>query len=57
VNNFFTPIFRLAKHHPLPWVPLCAINMPIEPRQALASRRKGGPPPPTMRPLFRWIRF
>ncbi|HEX3162665.1 MAG TPA: hypothetical protein VHQ92_08810 [Pseudolabrys sp.] len=26
MNNFFTPIFRLAKHHPLPWVPLRAIN-------------------------------
>jgi hypothetical protein len=35
LNNFFTPIFRLAKHHPLPWVPLRAINMPNEPRQAV----------------------
>jgi hypothetical protein len=40
VNNFFTPIFRLAKHHPLPWVPLRAINMPIELRQACPPRHR-----------------
>ena len=38
MNNFFTPIFRLTKHHPLPWVPLRAIHMPIEPPQAFPSR-------------------
>ena len=38
MNNFFTPIFRLTKHHPLPWVPLRAINVPIEPQQAFTSR-------------------
>ena len=40
MNNFFTPIFRLTKHHPLPWVPLRAINVPIEPSQAFSSRHR-----------------
>jgi len=53
VNNFFTPIFRLTKHHPLPWVPLRAINVPIEPPQAFASRNRCVALPPGIRACFR----
>ena len=53
MNNFFTPIFRLTKHHPLPWVPLRAINVPIEPPQAFASRNRCVALPPGIRACLR----
>jgi hypothetical protein len=48
MNNFFTPVFRLTRHCPLPCIPLRAINLPIEsrkvfPTQPLASGPKLDP--------------
>lgn len=35
----FKPIFRLTGHHPLPFVPLCAINVSNGPSGASLPRR------------------
>jgi len=39
LSNLFKPFFRLTKRHPLPFVPLCAINVSNGPSGASSPRR------------------
>ncbi len=39
LSNLFKPFFRLTKHHPLPFVPLRAINVSNGPSGASLPRR------------------